>query len=150
MIKIDRKISLGLTTFLTAFKVFATTASAQTKVWSGACTAEGLFSANGLDLDPGKDVATIQGFSCLIANLLSIAITGIGLLAFVMFVIASFRYLVAGGNSKNVELAKGTMTYAVVGIVVALSSFIILNLISNFTGINVTEFIIPAASNTVQ
>lgn len=140
------KINLGIITFLSAFPIFSTTAMAQVRDWeSRGLNCTGINSG----LAEAGDVATIQGFSCLIANLLSIAITGIGLLAFVMFVIASFRYLVAGGNSKNVELAKGTMTYAIVGIVVALSSFIILNLISNFTGINVTEFIIPQASTTI-
>lgn len=147
MRKIDRQLSLGLATFLTAFQVFATTAMAQPTAWTGSCTGAGIFSP-GSEGDPGMDVATIQGLGCLIANVLSVAITMIGLLAFVMFVAASFRYLISGGNSKNVELAKGTITYAVAGIVVALSSLIILNLIYQFTGVNVSNFVIPEATTT--
>jgi hypothetical protein len=142
MKRFDRKLSLGLATFLTSFKVIASFAFAQPVAWSGTCT--------GADsgLTGASDVATIQGLGCLIANVLSVAVTMIGLLAFVMFIAASFRYLVAGGNSKNVELAKGTMTYAIAGIVVALSAFIILNLITQFTGVDVSRFVIPDATTT--
>lgn len=147
MKRFDQKLSLGLATFLTSFKVFATYAFAQPEAWGGSCVGTGLFSS--VDgKDPGMDVATIQGLGCLIANVLSVAVTMIGLLAFVMFIAASFRYLVAGGNSKNVELAKGTMTYAIAGIVVALSAFIILNLITQFTGVDVSRFVIPEATTT--
>ncbi len=142
MKRFDQKLSLGLATFLTSFKVFASSAFAQPEAWSGSCTGAGS------GLNGAADVATIQGLGCLIANVLSVAITMIGLLAFVMFIAASFRYLVAGGNSKNVELAKGTMTYAVAGIVVALSAFILLNLISQFTGVDVSRFVIPDATTT--
>ncbi|MCL4208730.1 hypothetical protein KJZ63_03835 [Patescibacteria group bacterium] len=142
MKRFDQKLSLGLATFLTSFKVFATYAFAQPAAWSGSCT------GSGSGLSGAEDVATIQGLGCLIANVLSVAVTMIGLLAFVMFIAASFRYLVAGGNSKNVELAKGTMTYAIAGIVVALSAFIILNLITQFTGVDVSRFVIPEATTT--
>lgn len=91
-------------------------------------------------------VATIQGLQCLLANVLSVAVTIIGLIAFFIFMISSIKIMVSGGNSKGIEEAKGAMTYAVVGIVVALSAFLILNLLSSFTGINFTQFIIPDPS----
>lgn len=97
-----------------------------------------------------EDVATIQGFGCLVANVLSVAITGIGLVAFVMFIYGAFRYMLSGGQEQSVKIARSSITYAVVGIVVALSSFVILNLITAFTGVNVTEFIIPQATVTPQ
>lgn len=91
------------------------------QVWNNVCQSEG--------------VATIQGVECLIANILSVAITLIGFAGFVMMIVAGFRYLVSGGNSKNTETARNTLTYAVIGLALALSSFIILNLIRAFTGV---------------
>lgn len=82
-----------------------------------------------------QGVATIQGIECLIANVLSVAITLIGVTGFVMMIFGAFRYLISGGNSKETESAQKTLTYAVIGLVVALSSFIILNLIVQFTGV---------------
>lgn len=96
------------------------------------------------ETDTGAQVATLQGLQCLIANVLGVAITFIGLIAFGIFLLSGFQIMLSGGNNKGLEAAKGSMTYAVVGLVVALSAFIILNLISQFTGINFTTFIIPS------
>lgn len=119
-----------------------TTVSAQTTAaWEGECV------ANYVDEDGAAyQVATIQGARCLIANILSIAVSGLGVVGFCMFLIASFTYLLSGGNSKNTESSKNTFTFAVVGIVVALSAIIILRLISSFTGVNkILEFDIPSS-----
>lgn len=93
------------------------------------------------------NVATIKGAQCVIANILSIAITVIGFVGFVMFLVASFRYLLSGGNTKATEDSKNTFTFAVVGLVVALSAIIILRIIAAFTGVeSILEFQIPDSS----
>lgn len=99
-------------------------------------------------------VATIQGLQCLLGNVLTVAITVIGLAAFVMLIFGAFGYMLSGGNSKGTENARNTITFAIVGIVVALSAFIILNLIANFTGLNgeggslnITRFVIPESGD---
>lgn len=92
----------------------------------------------------GGQVATIQGFECVIANVLSVAISGIGLIGFVMFIYAAFKYLTAGTNTKNVEDARKAMTYSIMGLVIALTAYFIVRLIANFTGISaLTTFRIP-------
>lgn len=105
--------------------------------------AQGPSPWTGVCVDERTGVATIQGLQCLIANVLQVAITVIGLIGFLIFIMAAFRYMLSGGESKGVEAAKNAMTYAVVGLVVALSAVIIINLLSAFTGINFGEFIIP-------
>ena len=96
-----------------------------TSTWSGVCT------------NNGKEdgVATIQGLQCLLANVLSVVITIIGLAGFVMVIVGSFRFLLSGGNAKGVEQGSQTITFAVIGLVVALSSYFILNIVSSFTGV---------------
>lgn len=98
-------------------------------------------------LGPGvdaTDVATVQGLECLIANIFTVIITLIGLAGLVMFIVGGFMWMLSGSNSGNTEKARNAITYAVVGIVVALSAFIIINLIANFTGVQtITKFIIP-------
>ncbi len=111
---------------------------AQTTTWSGVCV-------GGIN----KDVATIQGLECLIANVFTVIITLIGLSAFIMLVVGAVRWLISGGNSSNIDKARSTMTYAVIGIVVALSAFIIINLIAGFTGVDVIKtFKIPTSEST--
>lgn len=115
---------------------------AQTQAWSGVCVGPAQLN----EATVASDVATIQGVQCLLANIFTVIITIIGLAGFVMFIVGAFRYLLSGGNSKGTETAKNTFTFMVVGIVVALSGFIILNLLSSFTGIDViTRFVIPSS-----
>ena len=110
---------------------------AQTTTWSGVCVG-----------GEKNDVATIQGLECLIANVFTVIITFIGLAAFVMLIVGSVRWLMSGGNTSNIDKARSTMTYAVIGIVVALSAFIVINLLAGFTGINVIKtFKIPTSES---
>lgn len=89
-------------------------------------------------------VATIQGVSCMVANILSVSLTVIGLAGFIMLIVGSLRWLMSGGNTQNVDSARKTMTFAVIGLVIALSSFVIINLIAEFTGIDIIkQFFIP-------
>jgi cbb3-type cytochrome oxidase subunit 3 len=109
--------------------------------WSGVCVGTG----------DAKDVATIQGFQCILANLLSIAVSGLGLIGFVMMLIGGFTYMLSAGNSKGADTARQTITFAVVGLVVALSAFIILRLIASFTGVStILNFTIPNSDTTFK
>ncbi len=83
-----------------------------------------------------KEVATFRGIECLLANVLNVAVTFVGLAAFVMIIYGAFLYLTSGGSSKGTEAGKQALTYAIIGIVVALMAFWILNLIATFTGVS--------------
>ena len=125
---LEKLFIAGVAYFYSASPIFA-----QTTSWSGICV-------GGAD----SDVATIQGLECLIANLFTVIITLIGLAAFVMLIVGSVRWLLSGGNSSNLDKARSTMTYAIIGIVVALSAFIVINLIAGFTGVDtIKTFSIP-------
>lgn len=92
--------------------------------------------------------ATIQGIGCLLANVLSVVLTAIGLTGFVMIIYAAFIMLTSAGKSQQVEKSKNTITMAIVGIIIALSSFIIINLIANFTGISIFKTLTIPGSST--
>lgn len=81
------------------------------------------------------DVATVQGLECLVRNILNIAVTAVGIAAFVMFLVGSFLYLTSGGNPKGTEAGQKTITFAIIGVVVSLTGFIALNFITTFTGV---------------
>jgi len=88
-------------------------------------------------------VATIKGFECVVLALLHSLVRLAGLATLVMLIIGGFKYLTAGNNPETVESAKKTLTYAVFGLVVVLSSWFIIKFIQHFTGIPVTQFTIP-------
>lgn len=70
-----------------------------------------------------------------IKNIINAMLLVIGIVAVVMLIIGGFRYVVSNGNEKNVTAAKDTILYAIIGIVVALLSFAIVNFVlGQFTG----------------
>ncbi len=146
----SKKTVLQLTATIVSFSIlwigklslFIGQAQAQTEPWSGVCVG----SDN--PTDPAYSVATIRGFQCLIGNILSVFITIIGLAGFVMLIYGSIKYMLSGGQAKGTESAKQTLTYAVIGLVVALSAFFIINIISAFTGVDtILNFSIPEQIN---
>lgn len=98
---------------------------------------------NGRCIAPGTDVATLQGLECLFANILSVIVLIAGLAFMAMFIVGGFQYLFSSDDSKQVAAATGTLTSAIIGLVGVIGSWFILRLIENFTGINITTFIIP-------
>lgn len=58
----------------------------------------------------------------------------IGAIAIIMILVAAFQFLTAGGDAEKVKTARGTITWAVIGIVVALISFNIPGILSSFLG----------------
>lgn len=132
MKRILSKILFVATSFLVLLAVFniafpPLVFAQNTTPWTGEC----IDSSNP---DAG-DVATIRGFECLLGNFLSIAVTAVGIAAFVMFLVGSFLYLTSGGNPKGTEAGQKTITFAIIGVVVSLTGFIALNFISTFTGV---------------
>lgn len=110
---------------------FPAPASAQfTQEWKGVCISEG--------------VATIQGLQCLVGNVLQVATAGIGLIGFIMILVGGFKLLLSGDSTKGFDEAKKTIVFAVAGLIIALSAYFIINIIAQFTGVNVIlNFKIP-------
>jgi len=84
--------------------------------------------------------ATLSDLEIYFSRFVSVAIEFGGIALFVMLLIGGFNYLTSGGNPQQAEAAKKTITYAIFGIVLLAMSFLILKLIQEFTGVNVTEF----------
>ncbi len=53
----------------------------------------------------------------------------IGIAAVIMLIVGGFRYVLSNGNEKAVSGAKDTILFAIIGIVVALLSYAIVNFV---------------------
>lgn len=53
----------------------------------------------------------------------------IGIVAVIMLIVGGFRYVLSNGNDKAITGAKDTILYAIIGIVIALLSFAIVNFV---------------------
>lgn len=124
--------------FLVSSFFLVTPALAQTtSAWSGRCVGTYYGVPN------TSDVATIQGFECLFFNVLQVITALAGLAFFFMFISGGFNYLFSKNDEKKVAAAASTLTMSIIGLVGIIVSWLILRLIQNITGLNVTNFIIP-------
>lgn len=55
----------------------------------------------------------------------------VGAIAVIMLILGGLKYVLSGGNSSNIESAKNTILYAIIGIVVAILSFAAVNFVIN-------------------
>lgn len=73
-------------------------------------------------------------------NILMAIIPLIGLVAFIMILVGGFKILTSSGDPKGITGGKQTITLAVAGIALSIISWLILLLIQNTTGVDVTKF----------
>ena len=105
---------------------FAQTSAAPTDnltIKNGANSAKGddqsgcLFTADNCTGDP------------VFKNVTNVMLFIIGAISVIMLIIGGIRYTVSGGDSSAVTGAKNTILYAIVGIVVALLAFAVVNFV---------------------
>ena len=95
----------------------------------------------------GKCYTPLSSITTLFANILSVVVILAGFAAFAMLVFGGFRFIIAQGDPKAVQAARGTITWAVVGLVMIIVSWLVLLFISQFTGLNLTQFCFGVKSN---
>lgn len=84
---------------------------------------------------PGDDqVATLQCLPIIFHNVITAAIVFAGAVAVFLIILSGIKFVTSGGDPKQVEGAKHTMTYAIIGLVIVLLSFFIISVIGGMTG----------------
>lgn len=82
--------------------------------------------------DQGADLFGPNGIFKTITNVLLFVI---GAISVIMLIIGGIRYTVSNGDSAAVTSAKNTILYAVIGIIVAILAYALVNfVITSFTG----------------
>lgn len=89
------------------------------------------------DVDISQDTAqaylgnTDDNLMETLATVINVAIGLIGFAAVVMIIYGGFQYTISAGDAGKVKKAKDTIMYGVIGLVVALLAFAIVNFILN-------------------
>lgn len=88
--------------------------------------------------------ANIACLTELFGNLIQALVMLAGLGLFIMLLIGGFKYLTSGGDAKKMESGRSTIMWAVIGLVVMISSYAIIRVIEMFTGVEgLLQFRIP-------
>ena len=71
------------------------------------------------------------GVGCFAGKLVQIGLAVVFAIAVIYLVIGGFRYIISQGNEEGVEKAKGTITNALIGLVIVVLAWIILTVVIN-------------------
>lgn len=77
-------------------------------------------------ITPSGTNTNLSGF---VQNIVNILIAVIGVVAVIMLIVGGFRYVFSQGNEKAVQGAKDTILYAIIGLIVAILAFAIVNFV---------------------
>ena len=112
-----------LTTFIALFGLVATPFVASTSaidVFKDACS-------GGSGSTAVCGASTKDELPNIIKNVINLLFFVIGMIAVIMIVIGGIRYSTSGGDAGSIKGAKDTILYAVIGLVVAILAYAIVN-----------------------
>jgi hypothetical protein len=101
------------------------------------------------DLCPTGDFARLCNLNLtradsIVGSIITVLLIFAVIVAVIFIIIGGIRWVMSGGDKSKVESARGTITGAVIGIIIALSAYFILNVVTYlFTGKVFTNFVIP-------
>lgn len=81
-----------------------------------------------------EGVAQLSCLPAVFSNVVGWALGLAGLTAVFFIIFAGFKFLTSGGDPKQVDGAKKTLTYAIAGLIIVFLSFAIIKLIGTITG----------------
>lgn len=99
----------------------------------------------GLSMDWGdcvqEGVATLACVPIIFRNVITWALIVAGILALFYLIYGGIRYIRSGGDQEKVKGARETLTYALIGLIIIVLSFGIINFIAAITGATcITQF----------
>jgi hypothetical protein len=90
---------------------------------------EGTIQA-GADAARGNgQTANLFGSTGIFSTITNVLLFLLGAISVIMIIVGGLRYVISGGNSNNVTAAKNTILYAIVGVIIAMLSYAIINFV---------------------
>ena len=127
--KIAKQIRMTLLSIAALLTITVATplvaSAAPTDVLNQSCSAAG---SAGSELCQGRD-KKLFGPGSLFMTIINTIIGITGSIAVLMLVIGGLRYTISGGDSSAVNSAKNTILYAIIGIIIVVMSYAIVNFV---------------------
>ena len=92
-----------------------------------ACTSAADCATKGLNAAGGDTSGTPTDAGVIIKNIVNILLFVIGAVSVIMIVIGGLKYVISNGDSSQVKSAKDTIFYAVIGLIIAILAYAIVN-----------------------
>lgn len=82
-----------------------------------------------------EGVPTLTCIPYVFQNLINWAMILAGVVAVFLIIVSGYKFISSGGDAKQVEGARQTLTYAIIGLLIVFLSFFIINIIAGVTGV---------------
>jgi heme/copper-type cytochrome/quinol oxidase subunit 2 len=126
MIKMSSKLKMVLATTLVALSMFGVGLPVSAaKCSDGTSLADCAKQGMG-EINPNDEPGDLTGIIQLIINMVIFAV---GIIAVVMVILGGIQYSTSQGDAAKVKKAKDTILYGIVGLVVAILAFAIVNFV---------------------
>lgn len=115
------------------------------QIITGAATAVTLFAGRAMAADnpaqTGANAAKADGMPTeligvngVFTKITNTILYAVGIISVIMLIYGGLRYITSGGDSKKVTDAKNTIMYAIIGLIIAILSYAIVNFVINAIG----------------
>lgn len=84
--------------------------------------------------DPAGKGTDSGALSSQVTNIINIMLFAVGVISLIVIILGGIRYTTSGGKQDQVTSAKNTIMYAVIGLIVALLGFAIVNFVITNVG----------------
>lgn len=74
---------------------------------------------------------SIDGDDGLIKTVVNVLLWAVGILSVIMIIFSGLRYITSAGDASKTKSAQSTLTYSVVGLIVAIMAYAIVNMVIN-------------------
>ena len=74
---------------------------------------------------------SIDGDGGLIKTVVNVLLWAVGILSVIMIIFSGFRYITSAGDASKTKSARSTLIYSVVGLIVAIMAWAIVNMVIN-------------------
>src|SRR5579871_2314527 len=88
-----------------------------------------------LDRTSGTPVATLACIPVVLRIIINAALVFSGVTALFFIIFSGIKFITSGGDPKIAEGARHTLTYAIIGLLLILLSFFIINVLGTITGV---------------
>ena len=116
------KIKLALAALLTVGSIGLATPAFAACTDASSCISDGINST-------GQNNAKTQSLGSIIKTVVNTLLFVLGAVTVIMIVIGGIRYTISQGDSSAVASAKNTILYAVIGLIIAIMAYAIVNFV---------------------
>lgn len=91
------------------------------------CTTTGTTTGEGINCAGSTLKPNLIGPGGIITNVINVLIFAVGIIAVIMVIVGAIRMVTSSGNENAVKDARNTILYAVIGLVIAVLAFAVVN-----------------------